>query len=512
MIHLLTIFGASGDLTTRKLIPALYELERARRLPEPLSVVGVSRRPYTDEQWRKRLEESVRRLGARFDQKIWRQFEKRLFYFGGDVGRISTFRALDVFLHRRKEQLAAASHQSERNASTNRVYYLALAPDRYAETVRHLAEAGMTRETPDNHCRIIVEKPFGRSHETAKALNAELHKALNESQIFRIDHYLGKETVNNIFVLRFANTIFEPVWNRTFVDHVEITAHESAMVAERGAFYETAGVLRDMFQNHLLQLLAVTAMEPPTRFDAKQVRDEKVKLIRAIRPTENGVNSIVFGQYEGYRSEKNVAPDSIVPTFAALRLFIDNSRWKDVPFYLRSGKGMSCATTQIVIQFRRPPHLIFEPDGDQPAFPGGANIDANRLLIQIQPAEGIRLSFLTKIPGTETRLRTSELVYTFADDSVPLISAYERLLLDALDGDAALFARDDEIDAAWRVIDPLTQIQTSAPLYGYKTGGWGPDESTQWLANDQRRWFDQCPVLRKPGAAQGDRSVSDMII
>lgn len=501
MIHLLTIFGASGDLTARKLIPALYELERARRLPEPLAVVGVARRPYSDAQWRKRLEESVRRSVTQFDGDVWRSFEKRLFYFDGDVSRESTFAALNVFLRQREEQLAADSGLSEHGAATNRVYYLALAPDRYAETVRHLAEAGMTAETPENQRRIIVEKPFGRSRETAQALNAELHRALNESQIFRIDHYLGKETVNNIFVLRFANTIFEPVWNRTFVDHVEITAHESNTVAERGAFYETAGVLRDMFQNHLLQLLAVTAMEPPTRFDAEQVRDEKVKLIRAIRSTENVPDSALFGQYEGYRHEKSVAPDSHVPTFAALRLFIDNSRWKDVPFYLRSGKGMSCATTQIVIQFRRPPHLIFEPDGDRSDSLSAAAVDANRLLIQIQPAEGIRLSFLTKIPGTETRLRTSELVYTFADDSVPLISAYERLLLDALDGDAALFARDDEIDAAWRVIDPLTQMQTNAPLYGYKTGGWGPDESTTWLANDQRRWFDQCPVLIPVGVA-----------
>lgn len=499
MIQTLTIFGASGDLTRRKLIPALYELDLARRLPESLAIVGVSRTPFSDDQWRERLREAVVRALGGVDSEVWNRFEKRLFYFSGDIYQERTFAELDDFLRRLEARRAENSPGSEDTPETDRVYYLALPPDRYAETVRRLAAAGMTAQTGRARRRIIVEKPFGRSGATARALDDELHAALDESQIFRIDHYLGKETVNNIFALRFANTIFEPVWNRTFVDHIQITAHESATVAGRGAFYETAGVLRDMFQNHLLQLLAITAMEPPARFDAEEVRDEKVKVIRAIRPITDAAwaESVVFGQYDGYRSEKDVAQDSRTPTFAALRLSIDNWRWQGVPFYLRSGKGMSCSTTQILIQFKRPPHLIFQPEVGEREMPSDeARLEANRLLIQIQPAEGIRLVFLSKVPGTASRLRTSELVYAFTDDSsAPLISAYERLLLDAFNGDASLFARDDEIDAAWRVIDPFVAAQETAPLFFYPLGGWGPDESAERMAADGRRWFDACPLI-----------------
>lgn len=478
------IFGASGDLTARKLIPALFALFVAEKLREPLTVIGVSRTPMSDALWRRRLAESARRAMPDFDESAWRRFAPRLFYFSGDVDDFETFRRLDRF--------AANEEDRERKRygieKTDRIYYLALAPERYVSAVAGLGASGMARQNALAHRRLVIEKPFGRDLFSARKLDERIHAVFDEDQVYRIDHYLGKETVNNLFVLRFANTVFEPIWNRSYIDHIQITANESETVGRRGAFYETAGVLRDMFQNHLLQLMAIAMMEPPGRFDAKSVRDEKVKVLRAVRWEEPLDGQMSLGQYEGYRDEKNVAPDSRVPTFAALKLSVDLWRWKDVPVYLRSGKAMSCRTTQIVIQFKQPPHLIFEPLGGR--------FEANRLLIQIQPCEGIRLSFLVKIPGTEMQLQNDELVYAF-DDKISSDGAYARLLLDALSGDPSLFARDDEIRAAWEIIDPFvrTAEEGNAPVSPYPKSGWGPQRSRK-IIEPTARWFDLCPILK----------------
>jgi glucose-6-phosphate 1-dehydrogenase len=339
-----------------------------------------------------------------------------------------------------------------------------------------------------------VEKPFGSDLAMARQLNAGLHEVFAEEQIYRIDHYLGKETVNNLLVLRFANTIFEPVWNRNYVEHVQITAAEEVVIGHRAAFYESVGILRDMFQNHLMQLLTLTAMEAPSRFEADAIRDEKAKVLRAIRPmpaSDVGQNTI-RGQYRRYRDEPNVDPDSQTATFAAVKLFVDNWRWQGVPFYLRSGKAMSCRTTQIVIQFREPPHMMFK-DGRHESH------EANRLVIQIQPAEGIQLHFQTKVPDAGMKLRLTDLEFDFRRKLTREIpGAYERLLLDALQGDASLFARSDEVELAWGIVDPIRSAweSTGKPdLHLYESGAWGPPAATEWMQSQGRTWFDACPVL-----------------
>ena len=320
-----------------------------------------------------------------------------------------------------------------------------------------------------------------------------VHETFAEHQIYRIDHYLGKETVSNILALRFANTIFEPVWNRNYIDHVQITAAESVTIGHRAGFYESAGVLRDMFQNHLLQLFTLTAMEAPARLDADAIRDEKVKVLRAVRPMreEDVARDTIRGQYRKYRDEPNVDPRSQTATFGAVKLSVDNWRWQGVPFYLRSLKASSCRTTQIVIQFRHPPHMMFE-SGSKP-------FDANRLVLQIQPAEGIQIHFMTKVPDSGMKLRMTDLDFSFRSqyaDGMP--EAYQRLLLDVINGDASLFARSDEVELAWGIIDPIQRVWESSsapPLAFYAEGDWGPAASSQWMAGQGRAWFDLCPVL-----------------
>jgi glucose-6-phosphate 1-dehydrogenase len=325
------------------------------------------------------------------------------------------------------------------------------------------------------------------------ALNKAMHRIFRESQMYRIDHYLGKETVNNILVLRFANSIFEPIWNRNYIESIQITANEELLVGRRTPYYETAGVLRDMFQNHLLQILTFIAMEPPARFNAKEIRDEKVKVLQSIRamtPEEAAANS-VRGQYRSYRDEKGAAGGSQTATYGAVRLFIDNWRWKDVPVYLRSGKGMSCRTTQIVINFRRPPHSMFGSSA--------GNSEVNRMLLQLQPAEGIQVHFMTKIPDTDMMLRTSELNFNFRNSfRGEMPDSYERLLLDAINGDASLFARNDEVEAAWHIIDPIQKIWDSPamqPVEFYETGSTGPAQAARWIESFGHRWFDLCPLV-----------------
>jgi len=483
MGHTIVIFGASGDLTSRKLIPALYELQRKGRLPQPARIVGVSRSPFSHDAWRAKLGESTARfVGSRFERSAWEAFAASVFYHAGDIERPDAFPLLERFL----AELEGAEPET-------RVYYLATAPQFYGPALVHLGMAGMAHQAGGPR-RIVIEKPFGVDRASARELNAVVHQVFREPQVFRIDHYLGKETVQNVLVLRFANAIFEPVWNRNYVDYVEITAAEEVAVGHRGSYYDTAGVLRDMFQNHLLQQLALTAMEAPARFEAEYVRDEKVKVLRAIRPMrpEDVAANTVRGQYQGYREEPGVAAESRTATFAAVKLLVDNWRWQGVPFYLRSGKAMSCQTTQIVIQFRQPPHLLFE------GGPRGVR-EANRLVIQIQPAEGIQLHFQTKVPDAGMQMRLTDLSFRFQERfSGVMPDAYQRLLLDVMLGDASLFARADEVELAWGIIDPIQSTwdqQDVSELYAYERGGWGPEESAEWMYYQGRQWFDTCPVL-----------------
>jgi glucose-6-phosphate 1-dehydrogenase len=483
MAHTIVIFGASGDLTSRKLIPALYTLHRKKRLPADVRIVGFSRTPLTHEAWREHLAETTARFAdAEFDTDSWSTFAPRLFYVPGSVDRVDDFQALDLSLQ-----------DLEDHGAATRVYYLAIAPQSYESAIVHLGTAGVADESRGAR-RIVVEKPFGTDLASAQELNRQLRAVFAENQIYRIDHYLGKETVQNVLVLRLANTIFEPVWNRTFIDHVEITAAESLTIGHRAGFFDAAGVLRDMFQGHLLQLLTLTAMESPVRFEAESVRDEKVKVLRAVRPVrpEDVALDTVRGQYRGYREEPGVRPDSQTATFAAVKLHVDNWRWQGVPFYLRSGKAMSCGTTQLVIQFRQPPFMLFDRVPRE-------NTDSNRLVVQIQPAEGIQLHFYTKVPDAGMQLRMTDLSFRFRQAfSGPMPEAYQRLLLDVIQGDASLFARADEIEAAWHIIDPIQMAwdQHGQPaLHIYEPGQWGPAASADWMAGQQRCWFDTCPVL-----------------
>lgn len=480
MAQTIVIFGASGDLTQRKLVPALYALHRKGRLPRDTRVVGFSRTPLSDDQWRERLAASTERfVGPTFDRTAWQTFAPGLFYHSGDLQRPEDFGSL-------ASRLAGL----EPSAETTRIYYLATAPQFYEAAIAGLGASSLAGSRAP-HARIVVEKPFGRDQATARCLNQALHRVFSERQVYRIDHYLGKETVQNVLVFRLANAIFEPIWNRNYVEHVEITAAEELTVGHRGGYYDTAGVLRDMFQNHLLQLLTLVAMEAPVRFEPDAVRDEKVKVLRSIPPLAPAEvpQRTLRGQYRDYRREPQVDAHSRTATFAAVRLEVENWRWQGVPFFLRSGKAMSCATTQIVIQFRRPPHLLF----------GGGQHDSNRLVIQIQPAEGIQLHLQTKVPDAGMQLRLTDLSFRFREKfAVPLPDAYQRLLLDVMLGDASLFARADEVELAWSLIDPIQETWENRDLpelLFYEPGQWGPAESASWIARQGHAWFDACPVL-----------------
>ena len=484
MSHSVVIFGASGDLTSRKLVPALYSLFRAGTLPPETRVIGYSRTAMSDDAWRASLRETtVKHAEGGFDAAAWEAFAPRIHYQPGDVGSRADMEGL-------RTRLAAL----EGDAPATRVYYLATAPQFYEPVAMALGDLGMATEERGAR-RIVVEKPFGTDLETARRLNASLHAVFAESQIFRIDHYLGKESVQNIIALRFANTIFEPVWNRRYIDHVQITVAEEVPVGRRGAYYDGAGVLRDMFQNHLLQLLMVTAMEAPAKLKANAVRNEKVKVLDSIRPLDPaGVAAAgTRGQYRGYLDEPGVAPGSRTATFGAIRLEIDNWRWQGVPFYLRSGKAMSCRTTQIVIAFRQPPLELFGEG------PHRMTREGNRLVIQIQPAEGIQLHFHTKVPGGGMKLRFTDLEFSYSKEfSGRLPEAYEPLLLDVMAGEASLFARSDEVEKSWEIIDPFVQVWGSGalpPIDLYDAGFWGPTSSDAWMAAQGRAWFDTCPVL-----------------
>ena len=481
----IVIFGASGDLTSRKLIPALFNLYCKGRLPDGTRIVGVSRSEMTSQAWRDKLQGTTGQFSeSGFDESKWSLFSQLVEYFPGDVNLSETFTRLDAFLS-----------QLEGGALTGRMFYLAMAPQTYQTIVEQLGRAGMAKQSDAaSWRRIVLEKPFGTDRASAIALNAFIHQWFDESQIYRIDHYLGKETVANIMVLRFANTIFEPIWNRNYIDHVQITAAEETIIGRRAGYYEKSGVLRDMFQNHLLQLLILTAMEAPSRFEPDIVRDEKVKVLRAIRPMtmQTAATDSLRSQYRTYRDEPDVDPRSQTATFGIVKFYLENWRWQGVPFYLRSGKAMSCRTTQIVIQFKKPPHFIFDSQKN-------VNPESNKLVLQIQPAEGIKLYFQTKTPDAGMAMRQTSLDFNFQSGlSATIPDSYQRLLLDVIQGDASLFARADEVELAWSVIDPIQQAWDSGvpPLSFYESGMWGPEQAFDWMEQqDGRQWFDVCPVI-----------------
>lgn len=485
MAHTIVIFGASGDLTSRKLIPALYELFRRGRLPEETRIVGASRSQFSDEAWRKQLAETTAKfVGSSFETQRWEAFANCIHYQPLDIEQPADF----PVLARRLAEL-------EGGKRADRVYYIATMPQLYQSVTACLGSAGLADDSAGAR-RIVIEKPFGTDLASARELNKAINRVFREEQVYRIDHYLGKETVQNIMVLRFGNSIFEPLWNRNYIDHVQITVAEEVVIGRRAGYYDKSGVLRDMFQNHLFQLMMVVGMEAPVKYNATCVRDEKVKVLRSVRPFHGSDFSTggIRGQYEGYVQEEGVAEDSQTETFAALRLFIDNWRWQGVPFYLRSGKGLSCRTTQIVIEFKEPPHLVFS--GGRESTP-----QANRLVIQIQPAEGIQIHFQSKVPDQGMRLRTSQLDFRFDDcaEGKSMPDAYQRLLQDALQGDASLFARSDEVEMAWQIIDPILAAWRSpaAPeMHTYPLEGWGPDACAKWIEEHGRSWFDVCPVIR----------------
>jgi glucose-6-phosphate 1-dehydrogenase len=479
----IVIFGASGDLTRRKLIPSLFYLYCKDRLPENWRIVGVARTPMSDDAFRDKMEAGLKEFApADYLADKWLEFARNLHYQRGDLEAVEGYHALDT----RIRALAG-----EGGGPANRIYYLAVAPHLYGPTITNLGQAGMVAESKGWR-RVVIEKPFGRDLPSAMALNRTVHEALNESQIYRIDHYLGKETVQNILVFRFANSLFEPVWNRNYIDHVQITAAETVDVEHRAGYYDGVGVMRDMVQNHMLQLLSLVAIEPPASFEADALRNEKVKLFAAIRhiEPEEVADHTVRGQYEGYREAVGVKPDSETATFAALQLYVDNWRWQGVPFYLRSGKDLAKKTSEISILFKRPPHMMFPNPND-------LNMEPNELSICIQPDEGIHFSFQAKVPDAPAEMRRVDMSFhyggAFGEISIP--DAYERLLLDVLKGDASLFTRGDAIELAWGLVDKILkgwESEAAPPLVTYEPGSWGPAESAQLIAHDGYSWSLGC--------------------
>lgn len=488
----MVIFGASGDLTYRLLVPAIYDLAFERLLPPGFSIVGFAHHPYTNETFAEHLKEAVDAFSRNpLDDNIWESFAEGISYVVGSFEDASDYQNLRQELDRVDEQ---------RGTLKNHLYYLATPPRFYAPIINNMVDVGLNHCEDDNSAwrRIIVEKPFGHDYESAVALNNTIAKAFDEDCIYRIDHYLGKETVRNILAFRFGNGIYEPLWNRNFIDHVQITVAESIGIGDRASYYEGAGAIRDMVQNHLMQLLSLTAMEAPVSLSADAVRSEKVKVLRAVHPLcpEDVAENTVRAQYvagyvdgkavPGYRQEADVADNSLTETYVALKLGIDNWRWAGVPFYLRTGKRMARRVTEIAIRFKPVPHRLFESqDFDQ-------HPDPNELILEIQPDEGISLSFKVKVPGPTFELRPVNMVFQYGSAfNVQLPEAYERLILDAMLGDRTLFIRKDEVEVAWSIIDSVVngwadEHITSIPTY--EAGTWGPPEADDLLARDDREW------------------------
>jgi glucose-6-phosphate 1-dehydrogenase len=476
---ILVIFGASGDLTRRKLLPALYNLAEEGLLPDRFAVVGAARQPIPEDEFRQQMRDRVQEAeGEALDPKRWDKIVERLHYINAEFNDDALYTQL-------RETLATLD--ARYGTPGNYLFYLAVPPSLFATVALHLAKAELTKEREGVWRRVIIEKPFGHDVESACTLNAQLATALKEPQIYRIDHYLGKETVQNILAFRFANGIFEPVWNRRYVDHVQMTVAEEVGVDGRGAYYDEAGALRDMVQNHMFQLLTLVAMEPPISFKAEAVRDEKVKVLHAVTPfTRDDVSRfVVRGQYAGYRREKNVDSDSTTETFVAMRLGIDNWRWAGIPFYLRTGKRMPKRLTEIAVQFRHPPFMLFR---DTPI----EHLHANVLIIRIQPNEGISLAFDAKVPGPLDKLGTVTMDFSYADyfGSEPS-TGYETLLYDAMIGDQTLFHRMDIVEAGWQIVQPLLdtwQKDAASGLTFYEPGTPGPKDAQELVQREDRHW------------------------
>lgn len=487
----MVIFGATGDLTKRKLLPSLYNLAKAKLLSRKFALIGAAFDDLDSEAFRRQMAKDIHEFAlAEVEDEVWQWLEKRIYYVQGD------FRD-ENFYWRLREM---CDQVCGKNAiDDNYFYYLATAPSFFGEIIRQLGHAGLAHEEGGHWRRVIIEKPFGHDLESAHALNMEIKQVLRERQIYRIDHYLGKETVQNIMVLRFANSIFEPIWNRRYIDHIQITAAETVGVERRGGYYENAGCLRDMVPNHLFQLLSLITMEPPISFGANTVRDEQTKVLNALQiPTpEDVLSKMARGQYGegivngeqvlGYRSEPNVAPDSRTETFVAMKLMMDNWRWADVPLYLRTGKRMAQRCTEIVIQFRRAPLVLFRNTAIE-------QLPTNRLVIHLQPNEGISVQFGAKVPGPLMKLGPVKMDFDYEDyfGSTPN-TGYERLLHDCMTGDATLFQRADMVEASWAVIQPILDVWKALPprsFPNYASGSWGPREADELLERDGRQWIN----------------------
>jgi glucose-6-phosphate 1-dehydrogenase len=493
------IFGASGDLTARKLIPALCHLCAEGQLPNPFRIVGFARRDKTSEAWRAELREAIFSRSKDLTAAQWEAFAPHLFYCAGEFGDAAAYQKL-------RAQLDAFDNEQLRH---NLVFYLATSPSQFAEVACHLCQAGLLarNDSGSGGQRLVVEKPFGRDLASARKLNQELTRVASEKQIYRIDHYLGKETVQNILMFRFSNAVFEQLWSRQSVEHVQIMVSESLGVGGRGGYYEEAGALRDMVQNHLLQVLALVAMEPPVSLEAEAVRDEKVKLLKSIRPFEAGqmTASAVRGQYAageidgkkvpGYRQEAKVKTDSNTETYAALRLMVDNWRWSGVPFYVRTGKRLPVDSSQVRIQFRPTPHVLF-------AAQCGQNLDANSLTLRLQPNEGINLRFNGKTPGTNLEIRPVRMQFDYhAEFGAYTPEAYQRLLLEVIANDSTLFIRRDEVETAWSIVDPIRLAWAGQPLSEsnfYPAGAWGPAAADEMLARRNHKWRITSEVTAAP--------------
>ncbi len=484
----MVIFGASGDLTKRKLIPALYNLAKDNLLSKDFALVGVARNEMTTDEFRDMINKEIGDFATtKLDPQQWEWLSKRIYYISGDFGDPVVFQNLSNLL---------TTLDKEHNTRGNYFFYLATSPSFFSPVIKQLGAAGLVSEE-HGWRRVIIEKPFGRDYESAKKLNKEIRQVLDEKQIYRIDHYLGKETVQNILVFRFANGIFEPIWNRRYIDHIQITVSETVGVEQRGMYYDTAGTLRDMVPNHIFQLISLTAMEPPVSFDADVVRDEQAKILRALTPMndEEVLTRTVRGQYgegivkgqkvQAYRSEPMVAPDSRTETFVAMKLFIDNWRWADVPFYLRTGKALPKRSTEIAIQFKRAPFVLFRKTAVE-------SLEPNRLVLHLQPDEGISLSFGAKIPGPVVQIGGVNMNFNYTDyfNATPQ-TGYERLLYDCMLGDATLFQRSDMVETAWHVVAPIQDVWDALPprkFPNYAAGTWGPPEADELLTKDHRHW------------------------